>query len=179
MLGLSANLTQTVFVNLCTCTCVFVYVYLHAIHWEHCFWSPCIINFSKIWHMLGLSVIWAKLYLCICISVFGLHTLLVDQFSQKECWSIFFNLLSTAVKKIETRIWEIHVTKMRNPCNKLSPKLGEDTLEVIAPWVVDKNSSCHQKISVYVCPDPTMCPTWCPEWEFSAKRACEVQFDRF
>ena len=61
----------------------------------------------------------------------------------------------------------------------ISPKLEEDTLAVIALWVMDKNSLCHQKISVYVKRNPNMCPTWCPQWEFSVKSGCEVQFGRF
>ena len=61
----------------------------------------------------------------------------------------------------------------------ISPKLEEDTLAVIALWVMDKNSLCHQKISVYVKHNPNMCPTWCPQWEFSVKSGCEVQFGRF
>ena len=53
MIGLSDNLTKTVFVY-----CVFVNLYLCiwvSDTWEHCFRGPCTISFSKIYHITGLS----------------------------------------------------------------------------------------------------------------------------
>ena len=52
-MGPSYNLTKTVFLY-----CVFVYFYLCiwvSDTWEHCFWGPCTISFSKIYHIMGLS----------------------------------------------------------------------------------------------------------------------------
>ena len=37
--------------------------------WEHCFWGPCTISFSKYVTCWVYFQIWPKLYLCICICV--------------------------------------------------------------------------------------------------------------
>ena len=47
MFCLSSNLTQTVFVYLYLCIWM-------SDTWEHCFWGPCTISFSKIYHIMGL-----------------------------------------------------------------------------------------------------------------------------
>ena len=110
MLGLSDNLTQTVFVYLYICVfvylCIYIFVYLYLCiwmsdTWEQCFWGPRIITFSKIYHMLGLSSNLTQtvfVYLCICICVFGCQTLgnivfevLVPSAFQKCITSWFFS----------------------------------------------------------------------------------------
>ena len=66
MLGLFANLTQTVFVQLYLCICM-------SDTREHCFCGPRTITFQKIQHMFGLSATLTKavfVYLWICVFVF-------------------------------------------------------------------------------------------------------------
>ena len=68
------------------CICVFVYLYMciwMSDTWEHCFWGPRTICFSKIYHIMVLFKVFqsalfcypptikecGKLYLCICVFV--------------------------------------------------------------------------------------------------------------
>ena len=89
--------------NVYLCICVIVFLYLRFDTWEHNFWYPWTILFSKIYHMLGFSGTSSYavfVYLCICIFVFALLThgniifdiLELSSFQKYTTWWVFLAL---------------------------------------------------------------------------------------
>ena len=108
MLGLSANLTQTVFVYLCICICVFACPTLVNIIFEVLASFP----FEKYNTCLVKLQILPKLYLCICVFVF---VYLVTPHSHKT------NIKKTPVRALQFFRWAA-LLLLKQQCHGLGPQ---------------------------------------------------------